>query len=192
MEYKDIQKVNETLSTTDIKGKDYVEVNERVKAFRMLYPEGQIVTNIYSLESGVVVIQACVSDNEGKLLATGTSYEVENSTFINKTSYIENCETSAVGRALGFLGIGIDTSIASKDEIETVIEKQNHEIDKQSKNEFQVTNGKITKAQISTLTKILTDERKPKLLAYFKVEKIEDLTEEQFGKAVEILKKEVK
>ena len=49
----------------------------------------------------------------------------ENSSFINKTSYIENCETSAVGRALGMAGIGIDTAVASAEEVQNAINNQN-------------------------------------------------------------------
>lgn len=126
MTYEELQRVNETLSTTDIKGKGYVLVNERVKAFRMLYPDGAITTEILFNDDGVVVMQAKII-GDGQLLATGTAYEKESSTFINKTSYIENCETSAVGRALGFLGIGIDTSIASYEEVQTAITNQNPE-----------------------------------------------------------------
>ena len=62
--------------------------------------------------------------NHHRLLGTGTAYEKENSTFINKTSYIENCETSAVGRALAMCGIGIDTSIASAEEVQNAINNQ--------------------------------------------------------------------
>ena len=54
---------------------------------------------------------------EGNVRATGYAYEKEGSTFINKTSYIENCETSAIGRALGIFGIGIDGSVASAEEV---------------------------------------------------------------------------
>lgn len=124
MTFEDLQKANETLSTMDIKGKNYVLVNERVKAFRMLYPEGTITTEILSLENGVVTMQAKVMDAEGKLLSTGLAYEKETSSYINKTSYIENCETSAVGRALGFLGIGVDTSIASYEEVQNAVNNQ--------------------------------------------------------------------
>ena len=123
MNYEDIKKVNKTLSTMDIKGKDYVLVNERIRAFRMLFPMGTIRTKILTMTDGVVTMQAevCVGD---QVLATGHAQEKENSTYINKTSYIENCETSAVGRALGMLGIGIDTSVASYEEVATAIANQ--------------------------------------------------------------------
>ena len=132
MEYKDLEEVNKKLRTTDIKGKDYVEVNERIKAFRMLYPDGFIHTEMISNENGVCIFKAMVGfyDNEFegiKWLGIGHAYEKEGSTFINKTSYIENCETSAIGRALGMAGIGIDTSVASFEEVANAIQQQDAE-----------------------------------------------------------------
>lgn len=41
--YEDIKKANDAIKTTDIKGKEYAEVNQRIKAFRMVYPEGFIL-----------------------------------------------------------------------------------------------------------------------------------------------------
>ena len=123
--FKDIQEANKTIKTTDVKGKEYAEVNQRIKAFRMIYPQGTIKTEMVSNENGVCIFKAEVLDQEAKVLATGTAYEKENSTFINKTSYIENCETSAVGRALGMAGFGIDTSVASAEEVQNAIANQN-------------------------------------------------------------------
>lgn len=122
--WEEIQKANETIKTTDIKGKDYAEVNQRIKAFRMVYPTGSITTEIVSLVDGIVTMKTTIKDNEGNVLSTGYAYEKENSTFINKTSFIENCETSAVGRALGMCGFGIDTSVASAEEVQNAIENQ--------------------------------------------------------------------
>lgn len=123
MKYLDLAIVNEQIKTTDIKGKDYAEVNQRINAFRKLYPEGFIRSEIISNDNGVVVIKASVGIND-YVMGTGTAYEKEDSTFINKTNYIENCETSAVGRALGMLGIGIETSVASAEEIANARENQ--------------------------------------------------------------------
>lgn len=127
MNFDDLKKVNETLRTLDVKGKAYVEVNERIKAFRMLFPEGTIETEILSLMDGVVTMKATVSV-DGKVLGVGHAQEKEESSFINKTSFVENCETSAVGRALGMLGIGIDTSVASAEEVENAILNQNKHV----------------------------------------------------------------
>lgn len=122
--YDQITSVNKQLKTTPIKGKDYVEVNQRVNAFRQLMPNGRIDTNIFHLDGGICVIKATVYDDDGNLLASGIAEEKESSSFINKTSYVENCETSAVGRALGFLGIGIDGSICSAEELTNAINNQ--------------------------------------------------------------------
>ena len=122
--FEQIKKANESIKTTDIKGKEYAEVNQRVKAFRMCHPNGAIFTEIVSLENGIVTIKATVHNDEGTPLATGYAQEKESSSYINKTSYIENCETSAVGRALGFCGFGIDTSIASADEVANAVHNQ--------------------------------------------------------------------
>ena len=124
MKYLDLAIANEQIRTTDIKGKDYAEVNQRIKAFRMVYPQGSIVTEMISNENGVCVFKASVLSEEGVILATGTAYERENSSFINKTSYIENCETSAIGRALGIAGFGIDVSVASAEEVQNAINNQ--------------------------------------------------------------------
>ena len=115
-----------TLNTVNIKGTEYVTVNERIKAFWKLFPNGRIVTSLLKDENGVCTFKTEIytfeTDREPR--ATGYAQEKENSSFINKTSYIENCETSSIGRALGIFGIGIDTSIASADEVENAIENQ--------------------------------------------------------------------
>ena len=123
MKYEDIENVNKQLKGIDVKGKNYIEVNQRIKAFRMLYPQGTIKTEIVFMDNGVITMRASIF-NDTKLLATGTAQEKESSSFINKTSFVENCETSAVGRALGMLGIGIDTSIASAEEVINAINNQ--------------------------------------------------------------------
>lgn len=133
MTFEDIARANKEIKTTPIKGKEYAEVNQRIKVFRMLYPEGFIMTEILSNYEGteeqgrICVVRATVGkyeNGEPLTLGTGTAYEVEKASYINKTSYIENCETSAVGRALGMCGIGIDTSVASFEEVNNAITHQ--------------------------------------------------------------------
>jgi len=111
----------------NIKGKDYVPVNERVIHFRENYPNHKLTSEIVELSEGVCIIKAEILNEQNEVIATGLAYEKENSTFINKTSYIENCETSAWGRALGNLGIGIGTSIASSEEVGNAIKQQDDE-----------------------------------------------------------------
>jgi len=117
MNYKELEQVNTEISFIDIKGKKYADVANRVRAFRKLFPNGKIVSSIISLENGICVMRAECIDQDGNVLSTGHAYEKEDSSFINKTSYIENCETSAVGRALGFVGIGVENDIASAQEV---------------------------------------------------------------------------
>ena len=166
MTFEELQEANKTIVTVDVKGKQYAEVNQRIKAFRKLYPCGGIETEIKSCENGIVIMTATVRDDEGKILGTGTAYEKESSSYINKTSYIENCETSAVGRALGMCGIGIDTSVASAEEVANAIKNQ------ETEDEPDVFEEKATKEQcrrICDLAKQLWDTgAKEQLKVYMK------------------------
>lgn len=129
--FEQIQKVNEGLASIDVKGKDYVMVPERVKAFRMLFPEGFIQTDILSMENGVCVMKTKVGYYENGheiVLGTGLAYEKEANGYINRTSFIENCETSAVGRALGFLALGIEGGgICSAEELINAVNNQKND-----------------------------------------------------------------
>lgn len=171
--YTDIKNANAEIVTTDIKGKEYAEVNQRIKAFRMVYPTGFIDTEMLSDENGVCVFRASVgyySENGTVVkLATGTAYEKEGSTFINKTSYIENCETSAVGRALGLAGFGIDTSVASAEEVKTAMLNQG--------------NAKASKKQLAQI-KARVDNI-PALLQYYKINSLEELSATAAEKIIE-------
>jgi hypothetical protein len=112
------------LKTVQIHGKNYVMVNERIIKFRADYPSWSLVSEIVSCENSVCVIKALICDDKGITRATGYAREVEGDGNINKTSFVENCETSAWGRALGCLGIGIDASVASAEEVSQAIEQQ--------------------------------------------------------------------
>ena len=117
---------NYKFKTTNIRGKQYVEVNERIKFFRQeeQYKHWSLITEFPVLDSEQCVCKASIADTEHRIIATGHAHEVQGSSNINKTSYVENCETSAIGRALAMLGIGIDTSIASANEVSDAIAKQ--------------------------------------------------------------------
>lgn len=176
VKYKDIEEANSKCTATDIKGKNYFEVPQRIKAFRMVYPTGYIHTHFFSLENGVCTILAEVGfyENGAKVeLATGTAQEKEGSSFINKTSYIENAETSAVGRALGMAGFGIDASIASAEEVQNAMANQTDE-------------RKATPKQIEFLASKYTGANLEKLLKANNITKIEDLP---LAKASEIITK---
>lgn len=175
--FEQLQKANESIRTVNIKGKEYAEVNQRIKAFRMVYPEGFINTDMKSNENGICIFHAAVGyyvEKEGFLdrvtLGTGTAYEKESSTFINKTSYIENCETSAVGRALGMAGFGIDTSVASAEEVETAIANQD-------------TGKKITATKAKTLEKMIISHNVniEDVLKYYGHDELKEFTEKEFA-----------
>lgn len=121
--------INKRLKRTNIKGRDYIEVNQRVMAFWELFPMGAIETEKLS-DNGercdfIARISVFDPNTESwKVVATGHAFEFQGSGMVNKTSYVENAETSAVGRALGFLGIGSTESIASAEEVQAAIEHQ--------------------------------------------------------------------
>lgn len=164
MEYKDLEQVNAEISFVDIKGKKYADVANRVKAFRKIFPNGTISTNIVAIENGVCVMKAECMDENGKIVSVGHAYEKEDSSFINKTSYIENCETSAVGRALGFIGIGVENDIASAQEVLNAEQQQNAE-------------KPITKIMIKALEEKCKNENVSinTILSLCKVENLEDI-----------------
>tara|TARA_R100000541_G_scaffold46905_1_gene53993 strand:+ start:761 stop:1291 length:531 start_codon:yes stop_codon:yes gene_type:complete len=109
------------LKTVNIKGKEYVEVHTRIQYFRETYPQYTLDSSIVEITEDTITMKAFILNEEGRLLASGTAKERNGSSFINKTSYVENCETSAWGRALGNFGIGLDTSVASADEVKNAI-----------------------------------------------------------------------
>jgi hypothetical protein len=102
-----------------IQGKKYVLVSDRVSYFNETYPNGMIQTHIISNSDGKVVIQAMVTPDVAvaERYFIGHSQADEKQGMVNKTAAIENCETSAVGRALALMGIGVIDSIASVDEL---------------------------------------------------------------------------
>lgn len=140
MNYQDILKVNSEMTmlpiekqnrkTGEITTKDYAMVPERVTAFRKLIPGGFILTDIVNVDGPTVTMQTRVGyyDDNGNavLLATGLAQETKGQGLVNGTSHIENCETSSVGRALGFLGLGIDGGggICSAEELANAITGQ--------------------------------------------------------------------
>ena len=112
-----LNEVNAKLKSIDIKGKAYIPVNQRILAFWELYPNGRIITQKLNDDGKRCDFLASVYVGD-QIVATGHSFEFHDAGMVNKTSYVENAETSAVGRALGNLGIGITESLASADEVQ--------------------------------------------------------------------------
>ena len=105
-----------------IHGKDYKTVAERVAEFHKEHKENKsIITEIIQFKDGIVVVKAAIKIGEN--VFTGHAYEDIGSTKINTTSALENCETSAIGRALASAGY-IATEFASADELVNALSKQ--------------------------------------------------------------------
>ena len=109
----------------EIHGSTYLTVARRVDDFRKSeeFKGWSIETELVSAEDSMVVMKSIIRDSDGKVAATGYAEEDRSFGKINKTSALENCETSAVGRALAFLGLG-GSEIASADEVAGAINQQ--------------------------------------------------------------------
>jgi len=179
--FEDLQKANSAITTTNIKGKEYAEVNQRIKAFRMVYPEGFIRTSMVDNHNGVCIFNATVGfydeeDGSPMILGIGHAYEKEDSSFINRTSYLENCETSACGRALGMAGFGIDTSVCSAEELGNALAQQE-------------ANAPITKAQVGRIIMFAKEKGSEvaDICAYFNVGSLDEMTASDYGKCMAML-----
>lgn len=185
--FKDIEEANKQILKTDIKGKGYAQVNSRIMAFRKLFPEGLIKTEIVSNEpdeKGIhtAVMRAYAYETDGgKLLGTGTAYEKENSTFINKTSYLENVETSAVGRCLGMLGLGVDEAFASAEEVQTAQANQQEK----PKQEKQKKVSTASEPQITLIKKLYNPEEIEGMVHRLGKEHLEEITKENASKMIQ-------
>lgn len=120
-----------TKKTVNIHGRDYETVASRIQRFiedvktaKQRYCQSTVIT----LDEVGCLVKCIISveTEDGKLIkqASGHAYEQKGSSSINRTNHVENCETSAVGRALAFLGYGGDDSIASADEVITAISRK--------------------------------------------------------------------
>jgi hypothetical protein len=107
---------------------DYERVATRMKTFKKEYPNHAIITEImresYVKEKHEVIIRAMIFDPNNRLLATGTALEREGFGDINETSWLENCETSAIGRAFKTLGLGDSDNFATEEEVKNAKSKQ--------------------------------------------------------------------
>lgn len=107
-----------------IHGKEYKTVALRVAEFRAAHPDYTISTELVEANDVLVVMKASILDLDNRVIATGYAEEVRSASKINSTSALENAESSAVGRALAFFGLG-GTEIASADEVASAISQQN-------------------------------------------------------------------
>ena len=109
--------------TVNIHGKQYKTVALRVQEFRAHCPNYSIITELVHRDDTLVVMKAAIADESGRVIGTGYSEEVRASSNINRTSALENAETSAIGRALAAAGYA-GTEYASADEVANAIGQQ--------------------------------------------------------------------
>lgn len=143
------------IKTTKIGKKEYVEVDERIRLFWELHPNWTILTEmVYNCEENLVCIFKCkIIDENDVIRATGHAreFQADKKSMVNKTSHVENCETSAIGRALGIKGIITEYGIASADEVRNAIE-QGKAMDKEAE-----------EAEQDKVIEIVTDAAKKKV-----------------------------
>ena len=146
------------LKSVNIQGKQYVEVNERLKHFRSTYTGYSLTSEVVDINDTSITIKATIYDDKQNPIASGIAQEVKGSSFINKTSYVENCETSAWGRALANFGIGIDAAVASYNEVANA--KLNQSSTKEVIEEVKSTKTKMSKGNYAVMKKSAENHRK--------------------------------
>jgi len=98
----------------------YETVAQRLVRWWTEYPDGRIITSIHHYDGSTIIMRAECYNNDDRLIATGYAEEVFGNSPVNKTSFLENCETSAIGRAISNSRIGHTGERASATEMEKV------------------------------------------------------------------------
>jgi len=149
------------MKTINIKGKEYITVNERLIYFRntIKFQGFGIKEDIVSINDTEGIFKVTIYDSYGEAIVSAHAQEYRDSSYINKTSFVENGFTSALGRALGYLGIGIDTSIASANEVQNAVTNQKSDNKKW-----------LTESQLNATLKATKDQAE-KVLSTFKMKK---------------------
>ena len=162
------------MKTVNIKGKEYIPVNERLKYLAANFVYSINTDYQYFAEQKMWVVKATLVITKGNQLTTftGLAQEIESANYkdVNHTSALENAETSAVGRACAMAGIGIDTGIASADEVSKAIARQVDEV------------GDEARLYLVTLLENTTYEERQKQTLALRIESL--LRQEDYDKAL--------
>jgi hypothetical protein len=118
-----VEKAKKPSGTIAIHGREYQTVAFRVQRFREAHPDWGLLTSVVERDGECVVVQAQIENETGRILATGHAEEYRKASQINRTSALENAETSAIGRALAALGFG-GTEFATANEVANAIHQQ--------------------------------------------------------------------
>lgn len=171
MDFEKVKEINRAITKTNIKGKPYVMVKDRIFGFREVCPDGRIITEIVEKSPDEVTIKASIYEGDA-LLACAHANEIRTASSINKTSYIENCETSAIGRAIAAAtGIGIEDSFASAEEVAQA-------------QRLQAEAGMLIGNEDANKLTALLGDRLPKALEYYGVSDVHMLTNEMYSDIV--------
>lgn len=185
------------LKTIKIKGQDYVQVSERIRHFRTSeeYKGWAIEVEWLRIDEDIAIARAIIKNENGIIKSMGTAMEKREErkegekVKVNETSHVENCETSAIGRALGILGIGIaGGEVASYEEVlrakkQQIINSINNMIDEKNRDEFEERDFSLMSLEeLEEIEKQLEIQEKNKICKSI----VEMCTQEDIG---EILKK---
>lgn len=174
------------LPTINIKGNQYVLVKDRILAFNEHFPNGSIQSEIVSpIESQIVIVKAIVIPdvtNEARRFIDYSQAKI-GGTGVNATSALENASTSAVGRALAYMGIGVIDSVASGDEVYKAV---SYSEEKEGEKKIYATPKQVTMIAGLLNKKGQKDED---LKAKYNVESKNDLTIAQASQIIENLLK---
>jgi hypothetical protein len=143
----------------NIHGKEYETVASRVQRFRTAHPDWQIYTEIIVADNDKVIMRCDICDNTGTHIASGHAEEVRAATQINRTSALENCETSAIGRALAGAGFG-GTEFASANEVQNAIAQQAKPVKSNPAAEAKMLACKTLEQMVKVWTELSPEERK--------------------------------
>lgn len=120
----EVNDLNRTHGVVQRGGKKYTEVFVRVEAFRKAFGTSLGINTEILVDDGTrVVIKATVTNETGMIIGSGFAEEIRGQGNVNKTSALENGETSAIGRALASLGLH-GGAYASINELDAVNRKQ--------------------------------------------------------------------
>lgn len=141
--------------TVNIHGKEYKTVAERVNEFREKHEQNYSIETEIISAADIVQMKATIRDMEGRAIATGYAEEVRGATNINKTSALENCETSAVGRALASFGFSGSEYASANEVMDAIVQQKEQEVRKNA-TEFYAKHNKAVYENIATLEAIRT------------------------------------
>jgi hypothetical protein len=170
------------MKTVNIKGKEYVPVSERIKYLAANFVYSINTDYQYFPEQKMWVVKATLKIRKGEQVQvfTGLAQEVESANYkdVNHTSALENAETSAIGRCIAFMGVGVDGGIASADEVSKAMARQNGEVSKATLDEV----GDEARLYLVTLLENTTYEERQKQILALRIESL--LKQEDYDKAL--------